>query len=330
MRRARLAPRIAAFAAVVLAAAPSAAQSRVRFAEIELVGPLDRAVVDAGAAGETRVESVLAAGESRRLVVPVPARPAQPDPVLRAFARAGGPAHAQAARLVGWRDLDARYDGLPLALRVRALPAAPGARVRAPVAVLALLLAACVVVASVRARPRAALLLGLAFAAGIGALAARRPPDAGRAVEVLDGVAGADLWRRARSAVGALELPARAPAYELRSEPATARIVLTVPADAARPPRAEAPGAHLTALWAEPWPADALTESANRLEALDPVWVREEGRWTARAPWPLEAALPAPVAGSPPPGWLLSALPQGGRVLIGGSAGARWVRMTWP
>src|SRR5690606_13113245 len=70
---------LAGFACFVLACAATArAQSRVAFAEYEISGPGTRVELDAGLAGSTRIEGALGAGESRRVLVPVPVSPGAP------------------------------------------------------------------------------------------------------------------------------------------------------------------------------------------------------------------------------------------------------------
>jgi hypothetical protein len=316
----------AILALLALARAPAPAQGRVAFGEYELHGPAAGVVLDAGSAGTTRLEGALSAGETSRFVAPIPTSPGAPPLEPRVRSTTGG------ARFLGWREPDARLPALPSALRARPPPAASSARVRVPPSVLLVLAAAGIAGLWLRRSPRAALALGIAAAAIAFALARRSLARDATAVEILDGIAGAPTWQRARAARDALTLPSRSPGYELRTEPAGAPLAISLALDPSSLPRAASAGARLIAIWPETWPADALERGANHLVELDATWFRDEGTWTSRGPWPIGSPLGAARPGPDPPGWLIDGLPQGVQVLVGRVAGEEWsfVRCTFP
>ncbi|MCY2960975.1 MAG: hypothetical protein NTY35_12495 [Planctomycetota bacterium] len=307
------------------------AQSRVAFAEYEIAGPCERIVLDAGLAGSTHVEGVLSAGESRRVVLPIPTSPGAP-PLEPRVETSSGTAH-----FLGWLERDARLSQIPAALRARPVPLASAARVRVGVAVLCLLAVAGIAGLWCARWPFASLGLALVAATAIFVLARASLERDAAPVEVLDGIAGSGAWQRARAARDTLALPGRGPNFDLAVEPSRAPIRIEVPLDLARPTHASSKGAQLVAVWPEPWPAEALDRAANDLAPLSAVWVREAGDWTYRAAWPLRAPLgdaaPRPPApGSDPPGWLVAGLPQGVTLLVGEVAGSprSFVRCTYP
>ena len=59
------------------------------------------------------------------------------------------------------------------------------------------------------------------------------------------------------------------------------------------------------------------TRAENRNRPLAETWLREDGAWTARGPWPVGHPLPGPREAPPPPGWLEAGLPQGVPILLG-------------
>lgn len=287
------------------------AQSRVAFAEYEITGPCTRVELDAGLAGSVVVEGALAAGETRRVVLPVPTSPGAPPVEPRAAVGGGG----GSARLAGWRE--PALDRLSAALRARPAPVATAARVRAGLAVLGVLAAAGIAGLWSARRPFVALALAAAAACAVFVLARSSLARDAAPVEVLDGIAGDVTWQRARAARGALVLPGRGPTFALTTEPGHAPIRIEAPLDPGLPVRAGAPGALLVATWPEPWDARALDRAANALAPIATAWLREEGTWTCRGAWPLEAALGPAVEGPGPPGWLVSGLPQGRTLLVG-------------
>ncbi|MBL8860901.1 MAG: hypothetical protein JNK02_02730 [Planctomycetes bacterium] len=325
---ARRAGRVTALllAALALHSLELRAQSRVAFAELELAGPATELRVDAGRPGFAHVAARLGPGESARVLVPVPVEPGlEPTPPVLVFATG-------TARFLGWRAREARFAGLPAALRARPAPLSGAPRVRAPAAVL-LALAAAGALGLWRMRaPRTAAVLALCAAAGAFLLARGALSRAAAPIEVLDGVSGSSDWQRQRAALGELVLPARGATFDLVTDPPRARVEIEAPLDPASPARARARGASLVAIWAEPWPGAGLEREANELLPLAAAWLRADGAWTFHGPWDVGAPLGPARSGPPPPGWLVSGLPQGVTLVVGEVAGAArsWVRCTWP
>ncbi len=305
--------------------APLRAQNRVAFAEVEIEGPFQRAVVLAGEAGSTLVEGAVGVGETRRVLVPIPV---DPDIGRREPTLAAGSART---RFIGWKERDERLAQLPAALRARPAPLAEPARVRASVATLLVLAAAAIVGLWLARSWRAA--LALATVASIPAfLLARAAFDRDvHAVEVLDGVAGSSTWQRTRAAWDEIVLPSRGASFDLVTVPMHS-LKIAAPLDLALPTRARARSTQLIATWPESWPEDALARTSNDLAPLAAAWMREEGNWTFRGPWELGAALGPAVPGGPPPGWLVAGLPQSVEILVGQVAGAArsFVRCSYP
>jgi len=314
-----------ALIAVLVTFVPLRAQNRVAFAEIEIEGPFQRAVILAGNAGSTLVEGSIGVGETRRVLVPiaVDSDVGRREPTIAAA--------SARTRFLGWRERDDRLAQLPSALRARPAPLSEPARVRASVAVL-FVLAAGVTVGLWLARSWR-LALAVATVASIPAfLLARSAFDRDvHAVEVLDGIAGSSAWQRTRAAWDEIVLPSRGASFDLATGRAHA-IEFEAPLDLTLPARARARSAQFIATWPESWPADALARASNDLGPLGAVWVREEGNWTFRGPWDVGTALGPPVPGGPPPGWLVSGLPQGVELLVGEVAGdpRSFVRCSYP
>jgi len=304
---------------------PVCAQSRVAFAEIEIEGPFQRAVVLAGNAGSTLVEGRFGAGETRRILVPVPVDPdiGRREPTISAA--------SARARFVGWKERDERLAELPAALRARPPPLAEPARVRTSLATLFVLAASALVGLWLVRSWRAA--LAVATVASIPAFfLARSAFDRDiHAVEVLDGIAGSSTWQRTRAAWDEIVLPSRGASFDLVTQPSRA-LEFEAPLDLARSARARVRATQLIATWPESWPADALARTSNQFAPLAAAWTREEGNWTFRGPWELGAALGPVVSGGPPPGWLVAGLPQSVDLVVGELDGVprSYVRCTYP
>jgi len=321
--------RLALLLACVLCAASARAQSRIAFAEYELTGPCDVVVLDLGRAGSTRIEGRLAAGETRRVVVPIPTSPGARPLEPRVEARAD--AHVP-ARFLAWQPPAARFTDLPAGLRARPVPVASATRVRVGIGVLLVLAAAGIAGLGSARRPFVALALAVAAAVVVYALARRSLERDAAPVEVLDGIAGHTAWQRSRAARDSLELPGRGPTFDVVTDPPHAAIRIEAPLDPSRPAVARASGAQLSANWSEPWDSDALDRTANALAPLAAAWRRVEGNWTFHGAWPLGAALGPAVAGPAAPGWLVAGLPQGVEIVVGEMGGAprSHVRCTYP
>lgn len=347
--RARTFPHLLVCAALVLIAlvAPTSAQSRLAFAEYEIAGPFAGVVLDAGLAGTTTVEGTLRAGESRRVWLPIPTSPGAPPLEPRAVSttvsttvstsESREPNSVTNVRFLRWRERDERLANLSPPLRARPAPVADSVRVRVGLAVLALLAAAFVAGLAILRYVLAAFALAIAASAVAFHLARHALDRDAPAIEVLDGYSGFTEWRRARAARDTLVLPASTEAFDLVVEPGRAALAITTGLDPTPGPRATCRGAVLTAISREPWPADVLEPTANRLAPLAAVWVRDEGEWTFRGPWDLDAPLGPAIPGVDPPGWLVAGLPQGTRLVVGelqagasGGKGVTYVRSTLP
>ncbi len=339
---------VLAACALSFGTAHAAPQGRVAFAEYEIAGPCTDFVLDAGVAGQTHVAGNLRVGESRRVTLPVPTTAGAPplEPRVESGNESAGAAFRPAVRFLQWVERDPRLARRSPALRARPAPAVGARRVRAPVAVLALLAAAFLVGLALLRRTGLAAILALVAGGAAFALARRGLERDAPPVEVIDGLAGEGQWQRARAARDALTFPSEGPTFELATEPAHAPLRIEAEIEPGRPARVLVRGATLVATWSEPWPADALDPRANQLAPLAETWIRADGVWTDHGAWPAGAALGPAVPGSDPPGWLVAGLPQGlglvvGRLATGAeSEGAErtgesngtttFVRSTWP
>jgi len=78
-----------------------------------------------------------------------------------------------------------------------------------------------------------------------------------------------------------------------------------------------------------------LSVQHNALTSFDETFLRDEGRWSARGPWPVDAPLPTTESEGSPPGWLASNLPQGVALMIARERPdpgnpVTWVRVSLP
>ncbi|MAF67085.1 MAG: hypothetical protein CMJ84_15685 [Planctomycetes bacterium] len=344
--------------AVVLACtvhmATRAPQDAFATHELRLEGPLEGVSIEGGAGWTTRVVGELGAGEGRTLRVPVvtadaPPRAAAPMPVLVPRSEDADPGADAALAPALFAPPD--WDGLPDGLRRRALPPLRASRAGAGTPRLALLAAAAVLSLAFWRRTPVALAAGLVAGMACFVLPERPPPRV--AVEVLEGDGASGRWLRVRGAVASLEL-----------EPGSSGWCESVPASSERRLEVTLAGGPRWSLVGEGLALYALEEHAleehvleetalleagelgglgperNDLEDLAAVWRRDgAGRWTFHGPWERGTALPAPDAGEDapdPPGWLISALPQGVGISVARSAAgaegvprwARWVDRT--
>jgi len=336
---------VTALALALVAAAgalrPAAArENRARVAEIEVTGPVSELVLSLGAAGETRIEGGLLAGERVRLAVPLPARGAEAGPPPRITWATGGELDLEggvrgSARFVRWSDDATRLDLLPPGLLARPRPPVAPEEIELPLSVLALLPACFVLGLATRARRATSILLSLAGAALVLGLAARRGERGAAEIEVLEIAPGSALGLEVRASHAAASVDsAELAATALAVDPEEERVVWTGSFEARAAWRASAPGAALYRLHVLDAAAVSLTRAENRGVPLAEAWLREEGEWTARGAWGTGAPLPDARPGPPPPGWLAAGLPQGVPVLLGRLARApgedrdAWVRQT--
>ncbi|MBK7877839.1 MAG: hypothetical protein IPJ77_19330 [Planctomycetes bacterium] len=318
----------------VLSAAASAG-GRLARAEFELAGPLSAFEVQAGDGGRTRVDGALAAGESVRVVLPIPLadadRLAPPEPLATWDLDDEGPRGR--ARFVRWVDDAgaAELERAPPGLRARPRPPVRSDPARAGLASAALLAAALAAVVAARRRPAVALLVA-ALGAVLAAALVPRPVDGARSVRILEGLAEASIGVEVRAGASELRLPRAVleAGGSLELEPRGAPVQVELGGfDARAELRLVARGARLA--WTRVVPApEGLTLDRNDGPALEAAWLREAGEWRALGPWGTGATRPEGTVGSPPEGWLLGGLPQGVDVLVarrGDPEGTHWLRL---
>jgi hypothetical protein len=330
------------FPAVLFVLLSTSGGNLARRAELEVVGPVQDLVLSLGSAGESRLLGELLPGERVSISVPLPARDAAPRivPEIRWSGGEGLDAGSEGrgrVRFLGWsEDLAAKaIDALPPGLRARSRPPLSPPEVLLPRASLALL-PACLVVGLALRRRAVLSLLFAGFASG--ALLGLGWPREGRAereVIVLEG----DAQNPSGLAVKATWESARLSADELgdavvETSREDARVVWTGSLSGAGTWSAFARNSAIYVQTAVEAPEEVFRREANGGRDLAEAWVREEGVWTARGPWPHGTPLPAIEVGSAPPGWIVAGLPQGVSVLVGRasaperSKSATWVRET--
>jgi hypothetical protein len=318
----------------------SPAGERLRWAIIEVDGPLASVRLDAMPAGVVELAGPLTEGEHRVLEVPVPVPSSSTNtgarqPETRVVGGSGR------ARFVSWSESES---ATTFAGAV-SWPAVPGSSGAVPLPVLLLLLAAFLVGLALRRRPTACALLAL-MSSGVVTLLminAEASPPSLRLLELR--AAGGGEWHVIDAARDACRASLERP-FELVLQPANVPLRVSMPMDldARASARFEARGATLFVRRPFAPGPHALTRSMNRWGRLDATWVRTaDGVWTARGPWELGRPLPEPIEepldGGLPPGHLNPALPQGVEILIGRLApqafrgpgnGPRqaWVRIT--
>lgn len=323
---------LAVVAIGLLVAAQPVQGNRLRFGSVVLAGPLEHAALTTEDGSRTCIDGVLRAGERR---------------VLRAPFAAGRTSPAREPQVVdggagvvfeSWEpDSPGPLAALPGALRARVRPPVAAGEVRVPLPVWAILVGAFWAGLGLRRKPYVALVVGLAGALGTSWLLARLARPTGAPVRVLEGLASGVPWLRVDAGTGELRLSEGS--ERLETEPAWAPLefAVTLGGDAGERVSARAPeGTALYALAALEPGERAFEARGNTWGALVESWVRSpSGEWSAHGRWARGTPLPAPAAaGTAPPGWLASGLPQGTGVLIGRLApgsfgegdGPTWVR----
>jgi len=346
-------------AALALCALPSA-ENRAFRVELELVGPLQDVVLDAGEEGRTRVVGPLREGERRRTALPVPlivpgglAALDSVDPALALELEVRG---AGSAELLGWSEAQpaAGLADLPLGLIARPRPPVPrGPRERVAPPPSLLLACGAVSLAALLVRRRAAR-AALALFGGLAcyalALGARAESDSARVV--LEGdLAVPDpggAWVLVAAAAGDLRFPHGIDGTgwtegawfdALEVGPRGARLEYELPLAPGPPaggPRAfvvgTGTGDGLHGLSRVRFAELPLLRTENRSLDLTAGWSRSgSGPWRAHGPWPAGRPLPAALpdgVGAAPPGWLVAGLPQGAEVFCGRRLDGVWVRLS--
>ena len=306
-------------------------QSPVEVHLAELEGPIEGLCLSAGGL-ETKLEISLAAGEVRRLRVPIAPSPGASTSLGAEFSEVDPPA---SARLAGRAPEQAGdWSALPINMQGRSLPPVQRTRPAPGSLRLALLAAAMILVLGLRRRPWLAALCGSAFA--IVVLLAPAPVDASPVMRVLEGDRTAGRWLEVLGSRDRLEL-GRAESGWMRTLPSTSEAYIELAEGEGTGPEVMticAPGARVFYM-REPRVQPDLGRQHNAHADFQSVWVREPGGvleglgpWRRGDPCP---TTPAPGAGSPP-GWLLAAVPQGVPILLGVEAGAaegsqEWLRL---
>ncbi|HIG12375.1 MAG TPA: hypothetical protein EYG30_13425 [Planctomycetes bacterium] len=316
--------RLACLLAVSMGSLPAAhGQDSLGTVEYLLEGPVGEVLVDAGRS-LTSLRLQLAAGESRRVLVPVEIYSRASEHALTSDV---GPECARALETVSAPE---PWTALPPALRARSLPALEVDRPRPAIPRWTWLAAAGLCILALRRRPNLALCLGSVACAGMFWLPA--PFSARVAAEVLEGDAASGRWIEVRGARDWLDMePARG--LWLRSLPRPADFHLEV-FDVEGQPRWRACGRRARIFsFRELATAPGLDLASNNLTDFDQIWLREgPSPWLARGPWlrgEPRPNIPADAQESLP-GWLAAGLPQGVEALVGRSRArghTRWVRL---
>ena len=303
----------------------SAAQERIDVIGIELSGPLDEVGLEAGG-GETWVRISLTAGERRSLDLPLLAGRAG-EGVLRPSLLPGAEAD-QVSFVPGSRRRPLSPGALPPRLLGRPLPGLVASDPSPGIARLALVVAAALVVLGVRRRPRMAFFCGLAAAAAIALLPAS--PPASPKVRILEGDRATGRVLEVRGALDSLRVPVVEPGWwSFRPSSVEARIEVTARAGETSW-ALEGSGARITFSRIHP----ARWEDAIGSLEFRRVWARRPGEdWRYREGWhpSLGNSFSGLEESLAPPGWLVSALPQGVEVFLGEaidrSGVPTWVRL---
>lgn len=298
------------------------AQHRVDLVRVELTGPTEEVRLHAGA-GETVVDISLAEGEQRSLMIPLLARGTPGPDGEPEFLGAGAEGHGRF--LEGTRSSAPPWNSLAPGLRRRSLPTLGADRPRPGRARLALLVAAALVALGLRRRPAGSLLVGAVAAVLIAVLPSR--PSTAREVRViehdrarersLEVIGGRDRVSLSAPECGWIRCLPSAPGLWLEVEVRGQESRWTAHATGAR-------------LFFQRESEVSLPEELRKLH-LERVWIREPGEaWCVQDGWNPAGSAPfeGREGGPAPPGWLVSAVPQGVRVLLGRGSGPE-NRTTW-
>lgn len=292
--------------------------NRLHWVELELEGPLDSLVLDAGAAGETRVAAELLAGESRRVRLPVPLDPPAVEGgrelALATIHLSTTPSTAR-ARILGLAAGDEdELASLPRTLLRRTRPPVGPARLVASKAEILIVLFAGL--AGLARRWRWSARLGVALVLGVIAAASALARASGpTSVRVIEGDLGAGAWLEVRGAHAELEL---AGLERLEVDPPGSRLSIEIDG-LDHPGVVRAKGASLYGIRRESGPGPGLEQGSNPFVRALLVWSREAG-----GPWRFLGLLPplGPPPASPPdprvaPGWLVGALTSSRSAWVG-------------
>ncbi len=305
-----------------LALAAALLPSRIRIAELDVVGPVGGLVLDSGSAGETRFSQAFRSGERLRVSAPVAVvDAAAPVPPAIRWSRDGDLEEAApgSVRFARWREDRAAEDlaALPPGLLARPRPPVSPPEVRASRATLALLPACFGVGLAVRRRRAVALLVGILGAAVLLAAGWPRGSRQLAVAGVVECDAGSEgsLWvsasfGRVSATVDELESALLETAEE-------GRLLVFSQAEEGDSWTASVTGTPIYLVRKVELGEAGYTRERTRNRRLAEAWVREDGAWTSRGSWPVGEPLPGPRDAPPPPGWLEAGLPQGVPILIG-------------
>lgn len=310
-------------------------QDAFQAVELRLEGPLSEVTIEGGG-WTTRVVGELGAGEVRTLRVPVVVAdvPLQAAAPALSFAPSDGGGDAALAPA---SSPPPSWEALPAGLRRRTLPPVHATRIGPGAPRLALIAAAAVLSLAFWRKTPAALAAGIAACALCFVLPDRPPPRV--ALEVLEGDGASGRWLRVRGALSTLEVEAGSAGW-CESMPVSSERRLEVTLAGGLRWTLVGEGLALYAL-APGGDLGRLGPEGNEVRDLAAAWRRDgAGRWTFHGPWGRGDPLPAARAGagdpagdpaSAPPGWLMSALPQGVGVTLGRAAAGTggvplWVR----
>jgi hypothetical protein len=316
---------LAVLLTTLVATPPPERSSRAWLAEVALEGPLGGVVLDMGASGETRLVGALVAGETRRIVVPLPARTANErfTPSIHVAPLADWTAAEQgAARFVRWLEPEgASIEDLPPGLRARARPPVARDVVRPSVAALLALAALGAATVGLAERGRTALFAALATLVGTAAITWLEPvraSDFEAHVILVEADSQSAAWLEVEAAPDRLDVVPPIDALSIEVWPPGARLVWRVPLGSEPVLDVSGHAVRLYRLSVFDPGEERIDPRQNRFAPISQAWVREAGEWRSHGAWPLGEPLPAPLAreADGPPGWLASGLPQGPAILI--------------
>ncbi len=293
--------------------------SRVRQAEVELVGPLDDVRLVVAGRAETILHAKLVAGERTTLVVPLAAARDERELVLSEVPECAG-----SARWTGWvrdelNDAEQSFEALPIGLRTRARPALPRAAGER-VSWAAWFLALGVVPLLLSVQRRTAVMGAVSGCAALAVFVLARSTVPVPSARVLECDADSGRWVAVDSARDELRAPCAVPLhFAVEPEHAFVQGELDRSALPSGMWTVRARGA-IFLRWSAFDPGQrSLERTENRWGRIEALWLRSaEGVWSFHGEWELGRALPAARDAAPidPPGWLNPALPLGTEILI--------------
>ncbi len=311
---------------LIAAALPQESPRGFRRATVALVGPLEEAILTEPSGSTTRIECALASGSHLLLAVPLWASLELSRRATGTTRPAEGTVELRSIEEEHWDD---PWSALVPGLRLRSRPPVELAARTPGLAAGSLLVATLVGVAGLRKRTFLALGIGLVGAAALVILPLGT--TSGRVTCVLEGDAPSGGWLCVQARAEELELPDGGP-LALEVDPIRAPLLFRVEHSQSGVDRwfVEARGARLVRIDALRAPGGQLEAEDNTLLDLESCWVRDaDGTWTDRGSWRRGERLPAARAGSLPPGWLASLLPQGVGILIGRVSHEAFDRAGW-